>query len=264
MENQNTSMPNWGDIREPQNTPDSPTNWESVDESQKEQQTSTNWEWDTSSPDTPINGDKQNSNWGDQNIQSTPENNVDEISTETEYSTPSTDFSYLDEVSYIKNSSYLGSFNKIQIDTKVWNLNHNNEQIYNDLLSNRPNKLDEDGRYECNPQPNSELENLINTIFNIGKDQGLKLNHCFLLKTQPNESHLNITKGNPKYNFIYFIQAKYNSGDIILDFSSIKGPSLKALDSNTSTLSLIPGWVPYRITKNTSDKEMIAIVGNFI
>ena len=66
------------------------------------------------------------------------------------------------------------------------------------------------------------------------------------------------------YNYIYFLQASHSSGKVILDFSSLNGPTESVIESSPGILLLLPGWVPYRITKNFSNENMLAIAGRFV
>ena len=161
----------------------------------------------------------------------------------------------------IKEYSVLGRINRISVDTDLFYLNINPEKVLRDLNDLNLTPLDSDGRYDFSPTKDTDLGKVIQTIFNISQSQGLKISNCFVYKNNPNEASLNVFKGKPKSHFIYFIQGDFNSGDVVLDLSSLGGPSKKILDSSPNILTLIPGWVPFSISKNTSNKEFIALVG---
>ena len=65
------------------------------------------------------------------------------------------------------------------------------------------------------------------------------------------------------FNFIYFVQSDEASGDIILDFSSMGGPSYSIKKPKNGQLLVIPGWIPYRISKNKTEKDNILITGMY-
>ena len=92
----------------------------------------------------------------------------------------------------------------------------------------------------------------------------MKLQHSYLYKNEPKESTINVARGECIYNYIYFLQGSHKSGNVILDFSSINGPSEQVIQSSPGILLLLPGWVPYSITKNMSNEDMIAVAGRFI
>ena len=64
-----------------------------------------------------------------------------------------------------------------------------------------------------------------------------------------------------KFDFIYFLRADKDKGNLILDLSSINGPSVQAFQSSAGILVLIPSWVSYSITRNKSTDDFIAIGG---
>ena len=253
MENQNIQWTNWEE--QPQETNEQPqVNWgeqqqENIPtwgEQPQQEQPPINW----SEPKQQETNEQVQQSWGEQ-----PQKNLlEELP----------NYEDLESKDFEKKTSYLGNFNKIQINTQVWKLNYDNSQALQEIINNKPQKLDNDGKYTLDTLPNTELANIVTAIKKVGESQGLKIGSCFLLKNQPMESNLNISKDNPKYNFIYFLNASYDSGDVILDLSPIKGPSIKSLDSNTGILISTPGWVPFSISKNLSKDNMVAIVGTFI
>ena len=115
---------------------------------------------------------------------------------------------------------------------------------------------------------NTNIVNEIESLNLIPKEKecslhehNLRIIDCNIVKCSPNESFLNIFSGKPPFNFIYVAQSNGNVGDIILDFSSMGGPSFGMRKYEEGTLILIPGWVPYRISKNDSQQDHILITG---
>ena len=159
------------------------------------------------------------------------------------------------------NYSFLGSTLKLKVTNDLYQINCDNDKVLEELDLENLNPIGNEGLYEINPQPDTELGNLIGTITRIGITKGQKITNCFLHKIEPPSSALNLFKNKPNSNFIYFIQGKYNSGEVILDLSSIGGPTSKLLDTTQNILSILPGWVPYRIGKNISEQPLFALVG---
>ena len=186
-----------------------------------------------------------------------------EVSKDITYDSQPTDFNDIDSSNWERHYSFLGKLPKVPIDILLFKLDYNNENITNEIVNSGFEPVDKDNRYKIHYQGNSELTKVLNSIKNIGDLRGFDLHHSYLYKNSPNESVLNIAKGQCIYNYIYFTQAEYNSGDVILDFSALNGPSEKILENSPGILALIPGWVPYRISKNSSTKDMIAIGGRF-
>lgn len=207
--------------------------------------------------ETTTNPEEVNVNWSDAN--STPAKQV-EFSTEENIISQED----LDNNNLERTFSFLGNVPSNIINTKLWYVNKSNQEILTDLNLNNLELLNKDCKYQLDLQPNTSLADLMVSISKIGLKSGLKLNNAFLYRLKPNESSINIFKGNPKAHFIYFIQGNHDSGEVILDLSSIGGPSNKLLDSTPGILSIFDGWVPYRISKNTSDGDLIAIAGTFI
>ena len=254
MENQNIQWETWNEQPQENNT------------QPQEEQPQINW-GEQSQQEQP----QENINtWGEQpqHNQNFPQSDSSDISfPETDTNQPQgylEEFPNYDDVeseNYIKTTSYLGEISKINVGIKVWKLNHDVQQIQNELLKSPPKLIGNDGRYILDPTSNTELANVLISIRKAGESQGLNLQHCFLQKNQPQESHLNIVKFTPNFHFIYFINASYNSGEVILNLSSINGPVVKAIDASSNLLIMIPGWVPYSISKNVSNENMIAITG---
>jgi len=159
------------------------------------------------------------------------------------------------------NYSFLGSTLKLKVTNDLYQIDCDNNKVLEELDLDNLKPIGNEGLYEINPQPDTELGNLIGTITKIGITKGQKVTNCFLYKIEPSSSALNLFKNKPNSNFVYFIQGKYNSGEIILDLSSIGGPMSKLLDTAQNILSILPGWVPYRIGKNISEHPLFVLIG---
>ena len=145
----------------------------------------------------------------------------------------------------------------------LFHLSFNTSQVLEELSSLSLNPIGNDGLFQTTFNPQTQLGDIISSIGNLAKSKGLELTSILVKKLKPSESSLNIINGNPKNNFILFIQGDHNSGEIILDLSSIGGPSSKVLDTTPNHLTLLPGWLPYRITKNQSQEDLLVIAGSF-
>lgn len=196
-------------------------------------------------------------NWGKQPKQEPL--NQEEI---YETKTPG-DFLDTDAEEWETKTSILGLLPKLKIEALLYQFNYNNELATKEIIDSGFNNLDNDGKYKINYQHNTELANILGAIKNIGESRGMKLQHSYLYKNEPKESSINIARGECIYNYIYFLQGDYNSGNIVLDFSAINGPSEQVIQSTPGILLLLPGWVPYSITKNLSNTDMIAVAGRF-
>ena len=233
--------------------------WGSHEENQPPQDNNKNWDmWDNDADtqqsipqDTPDNTIVWDTLENDQDFTSEPLEELEENNTS---------LSIDNLINLDLKASYLGNFNKVEIKNSLYQLNIDNIQALNDLQNSSLKELD-DYRFDFSPSPNTALGNIISNIFNIAKQSNSRITSCNVYQVPPGSSVLNLYKNKPKTRFIYFIQADYNSGDVILDFSSLGGPSIKAQDSTTGILSLIPGWVPYRITPNQSELPLIFISG---
>jgi hypothetical protein len=266
MENQNIKWETWNEQPTENNTNQPQTNW--GDQPQQEQP-QTNW------------GDQPQTNWGDNEINSSKkEINYDEFTSspnqgdneinslsshpstlDTNY--PPQNFNNLN--SDILNSvSFLGSFNNINFSTLAYVLKCNNEEAIKEINNSNLKSLDRDSKYILDFESNPELNNIISTIKKVGEERNLTLQHAYLYKINPSESSLNISKGLSEYNFIYFLQAHPNTGEVLLDFSVLNGPAVKSVTPNPGIMTLIPGWIPYRISKNNSETPLLAIGGRFV
>ena len=121
----------------------------------------------------------------------------------------------------------------------------------------------EDGRFDFSPQENSELGKVIQSIIKIGVNEhhNARILDCSVIKTEPKESFLNIFSAKPRLQFLYFAQTDQNSGDIVLDFSTLGGPSFNITKPENGTLIIFPGWIPFRVSKNNSLNDQIIISG---
>ena len=252
MENQNIQWETWNEQPQENNNPPQ-VNW---GEQSQEKQPQQGW-GEQSQEKQPQQG------WGEQSQENTPAWNwEDQNKDPLNLNTPS-DFSELNPQDWEKKTSVLGLLPKLSIEALLYKFNYNDSEATSMIDLNSLESLDNDGRYKINFQNNNELINILTAIKSIGESRGLKLQHSFLYKNSPNESSINISRGECQYNYIYFLKANHNSGDVVLDFSAINGPSEKVIDSSTGILLLLPGWVPYSISKNQSTEDMIAIGGRF-
>lgn len=245
MENQNIQWENWEE--QPQENNEQPqSNWGEQPQENNEQP-QVNW-----GEQPPQEQPQQQVNWGEQPQQ--PNN-----SPETEITQ---DLSSVEELTQ-KEFSYLGGIDLFKIKNELYYLNFNSSLLLEELNPSNLKAIDNDGLFSPTITTNTELSKIISNISKIGNLKGLKLDSCLVKKLSPSESSLNLFKGKPLYNFIVFIQGYHNSGEVILDLSSLGGPSQKLLDTTPNHLSIIPGWIPYSITKNNSENELIALIGSF-
>ena len=271
MENQNIQWENWEE--QPQENSSQQQGW---GEQPQQEQPQTNWGEKQQQENIPTWGEQPQQeqpqqeqpqqNWGEQLPQENhneewdwEENSMDPLNTNT----PS-DFSELKVDDWEKKTSVLGLLPKLKIEALLYKFNYDDHKAVSGIDLDNLESLDNDGRYKIDFQNNNELIDILTAIKNIGESRGLKLQHSYLYKNTPNESIINISRGECQYNYIYFLKASYNSGDVVLDFSAINGPSEKVIDSSTGLLLLLPGWVPYSITKNQSTEDMVAISGRLI
>lgn len=159
--------------------------------------------------------------------------------------------------------SSLGSVNKIQINTDLYTLNFNTDQLINELGTLTPTPLDEKGRYTIDFSQGEYLNKVILTLKQIASIYNSNLQSCFIYKIAKGDNLLNIYKGKPNNSFIYYLQADQNSSHVINDLSSMGGPSVSQTDPSTGVLNVFPGWVPYSLSTNNSEGDMIAIAGTF-
>jgi len=241
MENQDPQWTNWNEQPQEENIP----TW---GDHQPQEQSQQNW-----GEPQPTGDQLDNTSWNWEEEQLDPLN----------LNTPS-DFIELESNNWEQKTSILGLLPKLKIEALVYKFNYDDNKAIANIDLNNLEKLDNDGRYRINAAGNTELADILIAIRSIGESRGLKLHHSFLHKNAPNESTINISRGECQYNYIYFLKANHNSGDVVLDFSALNGPSEKVIDASNGILLLLPGWVPYSITKNLSGEDMIAISGRFI
>jgi hypothetical protein len=158
-------------------------------------------------------------------------------------------------------SSYLGEVNKFQISNHLYHFNIDNSQTVKDLKNLNLVVLNDDCKFDFNPEQNTSLGKVIENIVKVSSQKQLKIKECFLYKVPNNHSILNIFESKTKYSFIYILQSNNEGGDIILDLSSIGGPSIPLKNPPEGILNILPGWIPYKVSKNNSNKELIFIAG---
>tara|TARA_R110002012_G_scaffold148710_1_gene307642 strand:+ start:276 stop:1055 length:780 start_codon:yes stop_codon:yes gene_type:complete len=158
--------------------------------------------------------------------------------------------------------SFLGNTNELYFQGYLFDTTLDINKIVEEI-NNLIEPTNEEGRYSYDPSKDSVLGKLVHNLVKIGIRQNVKIIDSSVIKTQPNESFLNIFKAKPTFNFIYFVQSNEASGDIILDFSSMGGPSYKIEKPKNGQLLVIPGWIPYRISKNKTEKDNILITGMY-
>ena len=224
QENNNQPQVNWGEQSQEENIP----TW--GEQPQQEEQPQLNWGEQPQEENIPT--------WG-------------------EYENP------LQKNNFNKDNNYkqIHSPNQISIASQLYKISLDNSSVIQNILNSNPKHFDNDGRYLIDFEPNNEFKNLINTITKIGEENKLKFQSCFIYKALPNESSSNIFKGKPKNTFIYHLDN--NSGDIVFDLSYIGGPALKSHESKEGTLSIMPGWIPYRIGRNNTHQESLLLIGYF-
>ena len=166
--------------------------------------------------------------------------------------------------------NFMGSTNELYYNGFLFDLKVDNSKILEEINNLNLELTPEDGRYSFNPSKDSELGKLIHILVKIGIRDNTKIIDTSIIKTKPGESFLNIFKKKPQFNFIYFAQSNEKSGEVIIDFSTIGGPSysIKKPTSHstfltTNQLIVLPGWIPYRISQNKSEDDNILITGMY-
>jgi hypothetical protein len=268
MENQDIKWETWGE--QPQENNDQPqANWGEQPQQQQPQQQQ-NWgEQPQQQPQQQQpNWDGQTINWEEQNnnIDTPSDGDVQEWISESP-SDENTGYDFQDTTDvegWNSQVSLLGLLPKLKVEALLYKINKNNELAIKEIEDAGYEKLDKDGRHQIKYRPNTELSEILSIIKNVGENRGMKLLHSFLYKNEPKESTINIARGECKYNYIYFLQGDYKSGEVVLDFSAINGPSEQVIETTPGILLMLPGWVPYSISKNESEKDMIAIAGRFV
>jgi len=243
------------------------------------QENQLNWEdWNNTSEDKNIewgnNQDSQQNNdqeWGWEDTSTKISENLEE-SLENNNITPPTveegdNTSENTNFNWVENEdndwySVIGKTAELYYDGFLYNLKCDNFKIIDEINNLNLTPKEKDGRYEFSPQEGTELGKLIKSIVKLSLNEfNLRIIDCNIIKTSPNESFLNIFNGKPAYQFLYIAQSNDNSGDVVIDFSSIGGPSYNIEKQEEGTLILIPGWIPFRISKNNSEQDHILING---
>ena len=246
---------NWDDSVSTNDIPN--FNWEEPVESTESTNDIPNFNWEEPTKDPSEN--PQNNNPQSESIEDSVVTN--EFNTEDSI----IEIEDLNNSQLERNFNYLGNIPSLTVNTKLWKVNTDNDEILSkDINLNELTSIDNECKFQLNLQPETSLSNLLLSISKTGLKHGLKLSSAFLYRVKPNESTLNIFKGNPRSHFIYFLQADYNSGEVLLDLSAINGPTTKILDSTPGLLVIFDGWVPYRISKNQNQKDLIAVAGTFV
>ena len=165
----------------------------------------------------------------------------------------------------------LGMVQNVNIRPTLWKFDYDNNKILEEInnmdlkpLGKGPiGKAYEDGIFILETGPGTPLSELLEGIKDIGARQMKNLSNLFIYKNGPRESTINLFTGNPKNNFIYFVEGDFATGDVVVDFSSLKGPVNRITESTPGIFVEMEGWIPFRITKNLSDKNLVAIGGSF-
>ena len=267
MENQNIQWENWEE--QTQETNEQPqVSWGEQPQQEQPQQVSWGEQPQQEQPQQVSWGEQPQQeqpqqSWGEQPQEEQPQQSWGEQPQENNEVQSPSDFEDLKTEDWERKHSFLGLLPKLKIEALLFKIDYDNNKVIQEISQKGYTPIDKDNRYKINYEGNPELINVLNSIKNIGNIRGMELHHSYLYKNSPNESILNISKGECIYNYIYFVQAEHNSGDIILDLSALNGPSEKIIDASTGILLLLPGWVPYRISKNESNQDMVAIAGKF-
>jgi len=251
------------------------------------------FEEEDTSNDTPNTEDSINTlNWETDNISETDNNNTlntedsvnasdwrtdntseIDLETENDFDNFSTELENPDEENntfdvntpenFEKKYSFLGAVTRIKVDTLQYKFDYDNEKATAETHNSPLTPLDQDGKFKLNLNENTPfLNNIISGIKEIAFDMGLNINHAYFYKNFPKESTINVSRtNNSRFDFIYFLRADKDKGNLILDLSSINGPSVQAFQSSAGILVLIPSWVSYSITRNKSTDDFIAIGG---
>jgi len=263
MKNNTDQWINWDDI-----TPDTSVNMDPT-----QPQTTEPLNWEEPQNNIPVDQEltwgepephpSEHLNWNEPDKaifpETTSENSTESFSEDNQLNLPNIN----NEMALNRSYSRLGSINKIQINTDLYTLNFDTNELINELSFLNPIKLDEKGRYEVDFSQSQKLTDVILTLQQIASTYNTKLKSCFVYRITPGDKLLNIFKGKPSNSFIYYLQADYNSSHVINDLSSIGGPSVSQTDPASGILNVFPGWVPYSLSENNSEGEMIALAGTF-
>ena len=250
MDNQDNSW-SWGDMEpaQPQETTQNPP--------QNNEEENNAWSWGDMEPAQPqeTNQSKEDDTWNWDG------SNVDNENPFSDTSSPSQQPQTVPVVES-ETYSFLGSTNKLQVRTDLYHLNNNFIEGVKELDNTNQQPTEESGKFNFEPQENTELANILKNITKIAISKGQKIKDCFVYKLNGNEESLPF-KLDSTYSFIYTLQSCSNSNSVILDLSSIKGPKLKSSDTIPNILEIIPGWIPFTLGKNIQNESLIAIMGTF-
>jgi len=158
--------------------------------------------------------------------------------------------------------SFLGTTKNIELNPELYMFDVDNQKALDNIDLNNLEPFDDGTKYKLDSSNNEELTKILSGIKDIGAGKGLNLGMFYLIKNVPRESSVNIFRGKPKMNFIYVLNGDKSSGNFILDLSALGGPSSKLFDTQEGILVLFEGWVPYRVTKNLSEKDLLIIAGD--
>lgn len=162
-----------------------------------------------------------------------------------------------------KNYSFLGTVKNIELTPELYFITRDNNEALKDINFDNLEPLDNDGHYKFKSTGNSELSHIAGTIRDIASNKKLKLSNIFLYKNSKGESTINFSKDKPAMNFIYILKGNKQSGNVILDLKALNGPSVQAFETIPGILCLFQGWIPFSISKNLDDQDLVAIGGSF-
>ena len=255
---ENNNQWSWGDLEEqPQKKPNS---WE-IPTTPKPESSNIQEGWgNLEDKDSTNSGWSWNGAEAEEQLQQPNNNPFTESSTNN---TTQTNEEWGDPSPTLENDmgySYLGSVSKVQIQTELFYLKNNFSQGLKDLEDCNLNPHQDKGKYDFSPQPSTELGNIIHNLTKIALSKNQKIKDCFIYKLSPDEESIKFNNTSP-YTFIYTLQSKTDGGSLIFDLSEINGPTIKGSDTIPNLAALIPGWVPFSLGKNTSDTELVVIMG---
>jgi hypothetical protein len=252
MENNKFTWGEWENNEENKSPEGNTINWgdENVEENKTPEENPLNW--------GVYEPEKNTLNWGDENVEEIKGKEDSFFTSEEESIKPPSLEPNLPSKLY----SALGSIPRIEVKNNLYQLYIDNVKAISDLrsLDLTPRKGD-DGRYDFDPKTNTELGKIIESIVSIAIRENLRVTDCTVIINKVNESVLNIFRGKPTKSFIYILQGNNQSGDIVLDLASMGGPATKLIDNYPGLLSVFDGWVPFHISKNNSDDDLIIIAG---
>lgn len=189
--------------------------------------------------------------------------NWEESSSNPEPVLPPTLPSSLEVNRQLNKYTYGGFFSKMEIGVDYYNLYFNNEKLIENINNSNLTPADQSspGKYNFDPQPNTELGDLIHTLVKIGKDQNLKLSNCNVYKSTTDGNSYNISS-NSALSFVYVLDCTPGLDFLNFDFASLNGPVIKVTPLVKGSLFLSNGWIPTAIYK-TSQDPLTVITGDF-